>query len=482
MLLDQALILHNQGRLVEAEQIYNQLLFANPGLIDARHMLGVLKAQQGHNLEAYDLMAAVAQADPDNGMALANFGNVLAALDRQEDALAAYQRSLILNPDYPAAWHACGNVLQGLVRYGEALECYNRFLGFAPDHAGAWNDRGLALQNLMRLDEALESFRHAEQLDPSLAYAPFNRGLCHLLMGDFASGLPLYEWRKKMPQPMEALVCSRPLWTGAEDLGGKTVFTYVEQGLGDAIQYYRYVRFLLDRGAKVVLSVPDRLRALLRSMVPAVELIGRNEEPAEFDFHIPLPSIPLAVGMRLETIPTVDRALSAQPARAAHWRETLGNHGFRIAIAWQGNQLVRGSEGKQFPLAALVGIGALPGVRLIAVQKGEGTEQLDALPPGMKVERYDFDSGSDAFLDTAAMITACDLVITADTAPAHLAGALGVPTWVALKHVPDWRWFLGRDDSPWYPSLTLFRQPRTGDWDSVFARMAGKLAPRLAKG
>lgn len=475
ILLDQALTLHNQGRLEEAEQVYGQLLATYPELLDARHMLGVLRAQQGRLSEAYELIAPVVQADPNNAAVLANFASVLMALDLPVEALAAYERSLVLNPDYPAAWHSCGVILQSLVRYDEALECFNRFLGFGPDHAGAWNDRGLALQNLMRLDEALESFLHAESLDPMLAHAPFNRGLCHLLMGDFATGLPLYEWRKQMPKAMEARDYPEPLWTGAEDIGGKTLFAYVEQGLGDTIQFYRYVRFALERGAKVILSVPDPLIALLRRAKPAVELIGRSDVPDMFDFHIPLASIPLAVGMRVESIPVADHYLTAEPGRVARWRETLGSHGFRIAIAWQGNQFVQGSEGKQFTLAALAKIAAVAGVRLIAVQKGEGTEQLDDLPPGMKVERYEFDTGPEAFLDTAAMMMACDLVITADTAPAHLAGALGVPTWVALKHVPDWRWLLGRDDTPWYPSLKLFRQSSTGDWDSVFDRMALEL-------
>jgi len=162
----------------------------------------------------------------------------------------------------------------------------------------------------------------------------------------------------------------------------------------------------------------------------------------------------------------------------AHWKSVIGDRSFRIGIAWQGKEEIRGLEGKSFPLAALAKIATLPDVRLISLQKGDGTGQLDHLPAGMTVETYDFDESPDAFLDTAAMMQTCDLVITADTAPAHLAGALGVPTWVALKHVPDWRWFMGRDDSPWYPSVKLFRQPATGDWDSVFDRMAAELTSR----
>ena len=443
-LIDQAVALHARGQLAQAEPLYRQVL----------------------------------AADPDNAVVLINWGHALNGLGQSRPALEAYDRALALDPAQAFLDLIRGDVLQSLLRYDEALAAYDRFLRQEPDLAEGWNSRGLALQNLGRLDEALQSYARAEALAPSLAAAHLNRGLCHLLTQDFGQGLPLYEWRKRMPQPMEARAYPQPLWTGAQDIRGKTLFAYVEQGLGDAIQFYRYISFALVRGAKVVLSVPDRLVALLKTATPAVEVIGWGQVPAAFDFHIPLASIPLAVGMRAGTIPAADRYLTAQPDRMAHWRSLLGGTGFRIGVAWQGLEQVRGLEGKSFPLAALAGIAAVPGVRLISLQKGDGAEQLDHLPAGMTVETYAFDEGPDAFLDTAAMMAACDLVITADTAPAHLAGALGIPAWVALKHVPDWRWFLGRDDSPWYPSLKLFRQPQTGDWDSVFDAMAGELISR----
>jgi hypothetical protein len=207
-------------------------------------------------------------------------------------------------------------------------------------------------------------------------------------------------------------------------------------------------------------------------------VIGLDRTPSRFDFHIPLASIPLAVGMRVDTVPASGSYLSAEPDRAARWKARLGAHGIRIGIAWQGKEEMRGLEGKSFPAAALERVAKLPDIRLISLQKGEGSEQLSHLPDGMKVETYDFDDGPDAFLDTAAMMKVCDLVISADTAPAHLAGALGVPTWIALKHVPDWRWFLGRDDSPWYACVRLFRQQAMGDWDSVFTAMAAELISR----
>jgi hypothetical protein len=440
-LLDQAIAFHALGRLVEAEPLYRQVL----------------------------------DADPDNAVVLINWAHTLNGLGRLQSALEAYDRALALDPSQAFLDLIRGDVLQSLLRYGEAVNAYNRFLGQEPDLAEAWNSRALALQNLGRLEEALQSYRHAEALAPEFAPARLNRGLCHLLMGDFARGLPLYEWRKRMPQPMEARTYAQSLWTGAEDIRGKALFAYVEQGLGDTIQFYRYVSFALARGAKVILSVPDRLVALLNSATPAVEVIGWGQVPAQFDVHIPLAGIPLAVGMRVETIPSSDHYLIAEPERVARWKSVIGSHGFRIGVAWQGIETVRGLEGKSFPLAVLAKIAALPGVRLISLQKGEGADQLDHLPSGMAIERYDFDEGPHAFLDTAAMMKACDLVITADSAPAHLAGALGVPAWVVLKHVPDWRWFLDRDDSPWYPSVRLFRQPETGDWDSVFEAMARAL-------
>jgi tetratricopeptide (TPR) repeat protein len=402
-------------------------------------------------------------------------GNALSGQDRFADALACYDRAAILDPRDPIIQLNRGTTLQLLLRYGEAVAAYDRALALAPHFAPGWSDRGLALQNQGRLTDALESFRRAEALDPALAVAPLNRALCHLLMQDFATGLPLYEWRKQMPRPMEARVYPQPLWTGAEDISGKTLFCYIEQGLGDVIQYYRYVRFAIERGARVILSVPTQLVELLKHAAPPVELIGWGEAPAAFDFHIPLASIPLAVGMTMKAIPAADHYLTADPAGVAQWKEKMGDHGLRIGIAWQGHNLVMGSEGKSFPVAALAPIAAIPGVRLIGLQKNAGSEQLNILPAGMTVETWDFDNGPDAFLDTAAMMMTCDMVISADTAPAHLAGALGVPTWVALKHVPDWRWFLGRDDSPWYPSLRLFRQPVLNDWASVFTAMKREL-------
>jgi tetratricopeptide (TPR) repeat protein len=543
-LLDQAVGLHGQGRLAEAERLYEQVLTANPDLADARHMLGVLRAQQGRAREAYDLIAPVVAANPRDALALTNLGNVLNDLHRRGEALENLDRALALAPDYPDAWCNRGNVLQDmgrleealasydralslkpdfllalnnrgntlaklrqyeaalgsydyalmldagyveahsnradalqrLCRFDEALAGYERALAIAPDAGLTWNNRGAALQNLGRLDEARESFARAEDLAPGMPEVRVNQGLLYLLQQDFAKGWPLFEARKEMLDLGEARSFAQPLWTGAEDVNGKTLFVYIRRGLGDAIQFYRYAALAQAQGARVVLSVNDPLLPLLQSAVPAVPMIGLEQVPESFDYHISLMSMPLALG---GDIPQTGRYLAAEPARVAQWRERIGSEGYRIAIAWQGDTVPIGAEGKAFPVSALAGIAAIPGIRLINLQKNAGAEQLEQLPPGMVVENFaGFDDGPGAFLDSAAIIENCDLVISSDTAVAHLAGALGISNWIALKHVPEWRWFLGRSDTPWYPNTRLFRQATTNDWGSVFRAMEEELASR----
>jgi tetratricopeptide (TPR) repeat protein len=543
-LLDQAVSLHGQGRLAEAERLYEQALAENPDLMDARHMLGVLRAQQGRNQDALDLIAPVAAANPRDALALANLGNVLNALHRRQEALQAFDRTLALAPGYPDAWCNRGNVLQDmgrleealasydralslnpdfplalnnrgnvlqklqrydaalgsydyalaldasnaevhanradalqrLCRYDEALTGYDRALAIAPAAPLTWSNRGAALQHLGRLKEARASFDHAAQLAPGMPEIRVNQGLLYLLQQDFAKGWPLFEARKEMPDLGEGRSFHRPLWTEAEDINGKTLFVHMRRGLGDAIQFYRYAALAQARGARVILSVNDPLLPLLQSATPAVSVIGLEQVPEYFDYHIALMSMPLALGV---DIPEAGRYLAAEPVRVAQWRERIGGEGYRIAIAWHGDAAAMGAEGKSFPVSALAGIAAIPGVRLINLQKNAGAEQLENLPAGMRIENFaGFDDGRGAFLDSAAIMENCDLVISCDTALAHLAGALGVPNWIALKYVPEWRWFLGRSDTPWYPNTRLFRQAAPGDWDSVFRAMEKELTSR----
>jgi tetratricopeptide (TPR) repeat protein len=510
---DQAAAAHRRGDFVEAERLYRQVLQAAPASFATRHMLGVLKAQTGDTVQALELIEAALALKPDAADALFNYGNVLKRAGRLDEALAAYGRALSIKPDYAAArtaraktLNSRGNSLRGAGHFQEALACYDGALADAPhypvalnnravalwslgrfaeslagfdaalaakpDYVEAHYNRGNALRDLLRLDEAKQSFDRATAIDPEFAPAHRNKAFCALLLGDFALGFPLYEWRKRLTPPIEARNYASPLWTGAQDIQGKTIFVYIEQGLGDTIQFYRFVAPLLVRGAHVILSVQDGLLRLLEHASPKVELVGTKTLPAMFDYHIPLMSLPLALGLSVETIPVQAPYVKAEPELVARWRSKIGEKGFKIGISWQGAR--GGVTSRAMPLRCFEGLSSIPGVRLISLQKGFGVEQLDTLPQ-VETLGEDFDAGPDAFPDCAAVLASLDLVITLDSGVAHLAGALGCPVWVALKQVPDWRWFLGRSDSPWYPSMRLFRQKTNGDWAGVFAEMESQV-------
>jgi tetratricopeptide (TPR) repeat protein len=467
-MLEQAVARHRAGDLPAAETLYLQLLQAAPQAFAPRHLLGVLRGQQGRTAEAIALIGGALAAQPHVADAQYNYGKVLKDAGRLAEALAAFdrahalgnpgargQRAEVLNylgvdaqergdfakalaladravadaPDYANAHENRGVSLGRLGRLQESLASLDRALALKADYAPTHFNRANALRDLLRLDEAMESFDRAIALDPKFVNARRNKGMLALLRGDFTIGLPLYEWRKKASPPVEARVYPQPLWSGAEDIAGKTVLTYCEQGLGDTIQFYRFVAPLIARGAHVVLSAPQSLLALLDSGRWKVTRIGNKDVPPDFDFHIPLMSIPLALGMTGDTIPAETPYLSAEPERVARWKARIGEKDFKIGISWQG--AVSQVTGRSMPLAAFAPLADLPGVRLISLQKGAGADQR-AAPPAVESLGADFDAGPDAFLDTAAAMESLDLVITLDSAIAHLAGALARPTWVAV--------------------------------------------------
>jgi tetratricopeptide (TPR) repeat protein len=469
------------GRHQEALQCLDRALALQPSYPDALSNRGNALTGLGRFDEALASYDRAIAARPNFALAYKNRGDTCKAMGRIDAALTCYDAALAIDVRYFDAHYGRGVVLQMLGRYGDALEACDRALALEPAHAGVLNNRGGALRDLGHLEDALACFRGAAALEPSLAGPYYNQATSLLMMEDFAQGLPLYEWRKQPPMHVEARDYPQPLWTGREDIKDKTLLLYVEQGLGDAIHFWRYAPLIEARGARVLLSADTVLHRLLRSGSSTIGLVDLGATPPDFDFHIPLMSLPLALGTTRDSIPASKRYLAAERERVEYWARRIGGHGWRIGIAWQGNTAVQGSEGKTFPAAALKSIARIHGVRLINLQKNAGAEQLDCLPPGMAVEHYrGFDDGPDAFLDSAAMMENLDLVISSDTALAHLAGALGIETWLALKYVPEWRWFLRRNDSPWYPSLRLFRQKMPGDWTPVFAQMEAVLRERLA--
>jgi hypothetical protein len=297
------------------------------------------------------------------------------------------------------------------------------------------------------------------------------------LMGRYREGLSDYEWRwEARDSPSRRPDINVPTWQG-EDLTGRHLLVFSEQGLGDVIQFVRYLPLLAERGGKIAFLVPAKLTRLLRPSIRALEIISALNEVHHLDLQVALISLPFRFDTELSSVPNKVPYLKAEPELEARWSARIGAHGFKIGIAWQGNPSGTIDEGRSVPLQDFVPLSRIPGVRLISLQKHVGLDQLADLPKDAEIETLDddFDSGPDAFIDTAAVMTTLDLIITADTSIAHLAGALGRPTWVALKHVPDWRWLLDREDCPWYPTMRLFRQPRRDDWASVFARIDQEL-------
>jgi tetratricopeptide (TPR) repeat protein len=466
-------------RFEEALASYDQALAIRPDDPDTFNNRGNALTELNRPHEALASFERALAARPDYAEALNGRANVLRRLKRFEEALASYDRALAIRPDYADALNGRGNWLHQHQRCDEALASYDKALAIRPDYAEALNNRGNALLDLRRFNEALASYDRALRLDPRDADHRLNRALLLLLTGSFAEGWREYEWRRKT-KGRERTLNGRE-WAG-EDVSGERLLLYSEQGLGDTIQFARFARSVARRGAGVILEVPAPLGGLLKRLDGDAIILRAGDPLPDFDRHLPLMSAPFILGCTPEQGAGEIPYLSADPIRIDQWSKRLPAGVFRVGIAWQGNPAAPVDKGRSIPLTAFAPLGRIPGVRLISLQKGSGVEQLADLPPGMVVETLgaDFDSGPDAFLDTAAVMMHLDLIVTSDTAAAHLAGALGRPVWIVLKHVPDWRWMIDREDSPWYPTARLFRQIDAGNWDEVFTRVAAELTQVVA--
>lgn len=465
-------VLQDLGRLDEALLSYERAIALNahhaPSYSNRANALRKLERFE-EALIGYDQAIALQAGYVD---AWSNRGAVLHDLGRLEDAMTSFDTAIALAPGFAEAWSHRSGPLRELQRFDEALASIDRAIALRPDFVDAWYNRGVVLQEMGHIDEAIDSFDHAISLNPQLVDPRLSKAYVHLLIGEFDKGWPDYELRWLKPEATPpARSFGEPPWRGEQDLAGRSILIHDEQGLGDMIQFCRYIAKLNERGAHVLFAPRPSLVALMRSLgeLNACEIVDVTDGALDFDFHCPLLSLPLAFGTSLATIPSQPSYLDAEPARVARWAAEIGPDGFKIGICWQG-RAGKVDVGRSFPLSALLHIGQLPGVRLISLHRGSGEAQLFDLPDGMAVESLgdDFDAGPDAFLDTAAVIRHCDLVITSDTSIAHLAGALGAPVWIALKRGCDWRWMADRPDSPWYPSARLFRQSVAGDWSDVF--------------
>jgi len=407
-----------------------------------------------------------------------NRGNTLMSLQRHDDALAAFDRAIALDADFRQAWQNRGITLTRLGMLREALDNYERLIRLtAPRDAHlpeAQANRAWALDRLNRRDEALDACDAAIAADPDYGLAHFNAAPICLAMGDYERGWREFEWRWKDPDfARHKRDWRQKLWLGAENLAGKRIILFAEQGFGDTIQFCRYVPMVKALGAHVILEAPPPLIALLRTLAGWDEICAFGGRLPAADFQTPLMSLPLCFDTRLETIPAETSYLAADPARVAAWAHILGpKTGPRIGLAWSGNPALKSDAVRSAPLADLTPL-ILPGVSYFAVQKDiKETDRAAAAAFGVA----DHGARITDFADTAALISLMDVVISVDSAPAHLAGALGKPVWLLLYHAAEWRWLMDRADSPWYPTATLFRQAVAMDWREVARRVGEVLA------
>ena len=477
---NRGIVLHALRRREEALESYDRAVALKPDFVGALNNRGVLLTELNRLDEAIDSYNRAIEIEPDFAEAFNNRGIALKTLKRFEESLESYDKAIAINPDYAEAHNNRAITLMDLRLHEQALAACELALAIKPDFVDAHKDRGLALTYLGRPQEALACYDRALSLAPDYADALFARAIAALSLGDFASGWAGYERRWDHKGALQRkLSAPFPAWQG-EEIQGKRLIVYEEQGLGDVIHFSRYLGLLSQLGANVTFLVGSRLHRLLKPLAATVRIMDELPQGETFDFQCALLSLPLAFGTTLASVPASTPYLSPEAQLLAHWRRRIGHHGFKIGICWEGSP--HNDLGRNIPLRCFQPIATIPGVRLISLQKTDADDQLPVLPMGMNVESFgaDLDCGTDAFVDTAAAISCLDLIITSDTSVAHLAGALGRPVWMALKHAPEWRWMLERSDSPWYPTMTLYRQEVRGDWDSVFVRIASDVAELCA--
>jgi Tfp pilus assembly protein PilF len=443
---------------------------------DSLFNLANLLAGSGRHAEAEGLYRRALRWRPDFGKASNNLGNTLRAAGRLQEAIACFRHAIRTLPDSIGPLNNLGNALRAAGRFAEAEAAYRRALALRPDSADTWCNLGNVQRDRRRHAEALESYARALELNPDFAEVHFNRGWIHLLQGRFESGWPEYEYRLQRPA-WKAGCAGRvnlPAWDG-KPLKGRSLLVYDEQGLGDAIQFARYIPMLKALGGRVILEARPCLLPLFAGLKGVDRLVARESlyrPAAEADAYVPLLSLPRLFQTRIDTIPWDGPYLQAEPSARRRWRWRFGEETYRIGIAWSGSKV---EPLRACPAVLFEPLARLPAVSLYVVQKESGFTDPGLKLPAAAHLGVDFTD----FGETAAAMSHLDLVISVDTVVAHLAGAMGRPVWVLLPFTADWRWLEDRSDSPWYPSMRLFRQPNWGNWKAVMEGVARELDQRL---
>ena len=470
---------HLANRLGEAERSYRQVLVRDANQPDALHLLGILAGEAGKHELGVDLVERAIRLRPEVAVFWGSLGNLEVNRRQWERAIAAFSRALELQPAWAEGLHNFGNALRGAERLEEAVSVSRRAIQLKPGEAGFWVGLAVGLSDLGRFEESQAAQEEALRLSPGLPEAHWGRALLLLRKGEFERGWKEHEWRwqwagYKSPRRNFA----QGQWDGRE-LHGERVLVHAEAGFGDTIQFMRLAKEVRRRGGRVILEVPTELKRLLEGIEGAERVVAKGEDLGTFEWHCPMMSLPLALGMkRLEEAEDGRSRYVRLPAGAGEkWKERLGRGAVNVGIVWAGRAEHMEDRRRSMRLEMLAPLAKVEGVRLVSLQKGLAAEQV--AEGRVAIEDWMRDVGD--FTDTAGLVESLDLVIAVDTAVVHLAGAMGKPVWVMLPFVADWRWMSGREDSPWYSSARLFRQKAAGDWQGVVQEVAGALKEFVAQ-
>ena len=467
------------GEWAAATASYQRALALRPNSPDLHGSLASMQDKQGAFADAVESCHRALALDPTKHEILTQLGNAFTDLGEYGKAVEALRRALSLKPDSARAVFGLGYFFERKGDLTSAVDCYRNALKFDPQLSDAYLHLGTAQLLQGRLNEAAACFDRVLEIAPDSAEAHSFLGIIHLKQGNFAQGLREYEDRWGTAYGIRfRRQFSQPLWKG-EPLNRARILLYAEQGMGDTLQFVRYVPLVAARGGKVILEVQPRLHRLLALTPGAEEVICRDEPLPEFAWQCPMLSLPLAFATDLHTIPAKIPYVCPDPVQVGQWGERLPGDSLRIGLAWNGNPIHPNNRWRSVPLMQLARWLEIPGTTFYSLQMGLGTEEMGQSPPPLKL--IDLASAQKDFADTAAIVANLDLVISVDTAVAHLAGAMGKPVWIILYKSPDWRWLLDREDSPWYPSARLFRQRTLGDWQDVVARVERELRELAAK-
>lgn len=475
-LLIQAFERHRTGDLKTASEMYRKILDVEPENPDALHLLGMVFRALGRNEDAAKMIQRCVKVKPDFADAHYNLGNVLLSMNRLGPALHHYKKATENNPNHADAWYNLANGLRSLNRFGEAAKAFQAATKARPEHVGAWHNLGNLLRDVGKMKESLACFRKVLKLSPDLAEAHYNYGLALMTAGDLENGSREYEWRWKVagfPSPPRNF--RQPQWDGRR-YALQTLLVHAEQGMGDTIQFLRYLPRVRALGGRLVVEVPPPLVGLVKRMNVADMVVAQGSPLPPFDIQLPMMSLIHVMGTTLDDIPDDVPYLKLDPARVRAWQQRFRGDGrVRIGIAWAGNPKNNNDVNRSLPIEKLALLPKSREVAWINLIKGPQTAELARSPLPIQ----DFSAEIESFEDTAALTSTCKLVISVDTSVAHLAGALGVRTWTLIPYSPDWRWLWGHAKTGWYPSMRLFRQAKPGDWDTVLEHVSGQLTRML---